>query len=155
MVLLRTWSLNLESSTCNCKYNEAWWSAKAILFLWLIFQGFMYSNIASILFNDALNTFDLQLYGVRHIVKYHSTRDILYTPSHRQDSTYHRQDSTYHRQDSTYHRQDSTYHSLCYTSWGALAGMSSTDPPWGIDLTNHHTMSGCSTTKLHLAHTAH
>ena len=73
----------------------------------------------NVLFNDALNTFYLQLYGVRHMVKDHSdserenplpphrllfrlaARVLLYAPSH---------------------RQDNTYHSLCYTSPGALAG---------------------------------
>ena len=72
----------------------------------------------NVLFNDALNTFYLQLYGIRHMVKDHSdrreetccrhmgysfrlTRVLLYAPSH---------------------RQDSTYHGLCYTSRGALAG---------------------------------
>ena len=68
------------------------------------------------LFNDALNTFYLRLYGVRHMVKDHSdsenrhigysyrltARVLLYAPSH---------------------RQDNTYHGLCYTSRGALAGM--------------------------------
>ena len=69
----------------------------------------------SVLFNDALNTFYLWIYGVGHIVKDHSDRErnplpphgitervLLYAPSH---------------------RQDTTYHSLCYTSRGALAGM--------------------------------
>ena len=62
-------------------------------------------------FNDALNTFYLRLYGVRHMIKDHSdsekgnsfrltARVLLYAPSH---------------------RQDSTYHGLCYTSRGALA----------------------------------
>ena len=73
----------------------------------------------NVLFNDALNTFYLRLYGVRHMFKDHSDREkgnllpphrllflltarvLLYAPSH---------------------RQDSTYHSLCYTSRGALAG---------------------------------
>ena len=65
----------------------------------------------NVLFNDALNTFYLQLYGVRHMVKDHSDSEkrnplpphrlLLYAPSH---------------------RQDSTYHGLCYTSRGALAG---------------------------------
>ena len=69
----------------------------------------------NVLFNDALNTFYLQLYGVRHMVKDHSdsekgnplpphrltARVLLYAPSH---------------------RQDNTYHGLCYTSRGALAG---------------------------------
>ena len=73
------------------------------------------------LFNDALNTFYLRLYGDRHMVKDHSdsekgnplpphtvgyslrltARVLLYTPSY---------------------RQDSTYHGLCYTGRGALAG---------------------------------
>ena len=45
-------------------------------------------------------------------------------------------------------RQDSTYHSIYYTSHGANSSMG---PPWGIDLTTHHTLSGHSTTELHLA----
>ena len=63
--------------------------------------------------------FILQLFGVEHMVKNHSVReethfchfmgysfrlagrDLLYVPSH---------------------RQDSTYHSICHTSCGALAG---------------------------------
>ena len=73
-----------------------------------------------VLFNNTLNTFYLWLYGVGHMVKYHSdsergnplphkgysfrliARVLLYAPSH---------------------RQDSSYHSLWYTSHGALAGM--------------------------------
>ena len=57
----------------------------------------------SVLFNDALNTFHLRLYGVRHMVKDHSdskrgnmgysfrltARVLLYAPSYRQDNTYH------------------------------------------------------------------
>ena len=56
----------------------------------------------NVLFNDALNTFYLLLYGLRHIVKDHSDSErgnplrphglfllFLYAPSHRQDSTYH------------------------------------------------------------------
>ena len=77
----------------------------------------------NVLFNDALNTFYLRLYGVRHMVKDHSdsekenpllyrltARVLLYAPSH---------------------RQDNTYLSLCYTSRGALAGTrnSSMSPP--------------------------
>ena len=72
-----------------------------------------------VLFNDTLNTFYLRLYGVRHMVKDHSSSErrnplppygysfrlaawlLLYASSH---------------------RQDNTYHSLCYTSRGALAG---------------------------------
>ena len=73
----------------------------------------------NVLFNDALNTFYLLLYGVRHMVKDHSdseqethcrhigysfrltARVLLYAPSL---------------------RQDNTYHGLCYTSRRALAG---------------------------------
>ena len=81
-----------------------------------------------VLFNDALNTFYLRLYGVRHMVKDHSDSEkgnplpphrlllsinskvLLYAPSH---------------------RQDNTYNGLCYTSRGALAGTrnSSMGPP--------------------------
>ena len=72
-------------------------------------------GIGNVLFNDALNTFYLRLYGVGHMVKDDSdserrnhmgysfrlaARGILYAPSH---------------------RQDNTYHGLCYTSRGALA----------------------------------
>ena len=82
----------------------------------------------NVLFNDALITFYLRLYGVRiwlrtilivrkethcrHIgYSYRLTaRVLLYAPSH---------------------RQDNTYHSLCYTSRGALARTrnSSMGPP--------------------------
>ena len=73
----------------------------------------------NVLFNDALNTFYLRLYGVRHMLRtilivrketrcrhmgYSfrlTARVLLYAPSH---------------------RQVSTYHGLCYTSRRALAG---------------------------------
>ena len=101
---------------------------------------FSVTNIGNVLFNDALNTFYLRLYGVRHKEKYHTDsergnplpphrllfpRVLLYAPSH---------------------RQDSTYHGLWYTGRGALAGTrnSSMGPPWRIDPTTHRTMSECS-----------
>ena len=88
----------------------------------------MYVRDRNVLFNDALNTFYLRLYGVRHMLRtilivrketrcrhigysYRLTaRVLLYAPSH---------------------RQDNTYHGLCYTSRGALAGTrnSSVGPP--------------------------
>ena len=89
----------------------------------------------SVLFNDALNTFYLRLYGVRHIVNDHSdscrhmgysfrlaARVVLYASSH---------------------RQDNTHHDLCYTSRGVLAGKrnSSMCPHWRIDPTTHRTTS--------------
>ena len=76
-------------------------------------QGSHFKNILkgrkeeNVLFNDALNTFYLRLYGIRHMVKDHSdsergnpmchmgysfrlaARVLLYAPSHRQDNTYH------------------------------------------------------------------
>ena len=66
----------------------------------------------NVLFNDALNTFYLRLYGVRHMVKDHS-------------------DSEKGNPLPPPHRQDSIYHGLCYTSRGALAGTrnSSMGPP--------------------------
>ena len=96
----------------------------------------------NVLFNNALNTFYLRLYDVRHMVKHHSDSEkgnplpphrllfpinskvFLYAPSH---------------------RQDSTYNGLCYTSRGALTWTrnSSMGPSssWRIDPTTHGTMS--------------
>ena len=105
----------------------------------------------NVLINDALNTFYLRLYEVGRMANDHSNsergnplpplhgiffrlaaRVLLYAPSH---------------------RQDSTYHGLWYTSCGALAGPthSSVGPPSGVEPTTHSTMSGRSTTELHLA----
>ena len=73
----------------------------------------------NVLFNDALNTFYIRLYSVKHMVKDHSdnergtscrhmgysfrlaARVLLYASSH---------------------RQDNTYHGICYTRRGVLAG---------------------------------
>ena len=95
----------------------------------------------NVLFNDAVNTFYLRLYGVRHMVKYHTDREreetrcrhmgysfrltarsLLYAPSH---------------------RQDSIYDDLWYTSRGTLAGTrnNSMGPQWRIDPTTHRTIS--------------
>ena len=113
----------------------------------MLFNGTRQCNIKkfykSIFLNDALNTFYLWLYGLRHMDKDHSdsekgnplyhigyslrltARVILYAPSH---------------------RQDSTYHGLCYTSHGALAGTRNSSmgsPHEGSirRLTTHCTMS--------------
>ena len=66
----------------------------------------------SVLFNDALNTFYLRLYGVRHMVKNHSNSErgnplpnMGYSPISRKVSFI-----------------CITYHDLCYTSRGTLAG---------------------------------
>ena len=94
----------------------------------------------NIWFNDALNTFYLRLYGVRHMVKDHSDSEkgnLL--PPHRLLLSINSNDSFIWPS----HRQDNTYHGLCYTSRGALAGTrnSSMGPLWGIDLVIHRTMS--------------
>ena len=69
------------------------------------------------LFNDALNTFYLRLYGIRYIVKDHSDSErgnpllphgLLFPISCKGYFIY-----------ASSHRQDDTYHKLCYTSRGA------------------------------------
>ena len=81
----------------------------------------------SVLFNDALNTFYLRLYGVGHMAKDHSDSErgnplpphgLLFPISSKGSFI-------------SSHRQDKTYHGLCYTSRRALAGTrnSSMGPP--------------------------
>ena len=74
----------------------------------------------NILFNDALNTFYLRLYGVSNMVKDHSDSErgnplpphrLLFPISSKGSFIY-----------ASSHRQDNTYHILCYASRGALAG---------------------------------
>ena len=105
----------------------------------------------NVLFNDALNTFYLRLYGVRHMVKDHSdsqkgnrcrhngysyrltARVLLYVPSH---------------------RQDSTYHGLWYISRDTLAGTknSSMGPPHEGSIRRHIApWPNALITELHLA----
>ena len=82
----------------------------------------------NVLFNDALNTFYLRLYGVRHMVKDHSDSEKENPlPPHRLLLSINSKGSFI----CTPHRQNNTYHSLCYTSRGALAGTrnSSMGPP--------------------------
>ena len=69
----------------------------------------------NVLFNDALNTFYLRLYGVRDMVKDHSDSEKGNPlPAHRLLLSINSKGSS--------HRQYNTYHGLCYTSRGALAG---------------------------------
>ena len=73
----------------------------------------------NVLFNDALNTFYLLLYGVRHMVKDHSDSEKGNPlPPDRLLFTINSKGSLY----APSHRQDITHHVLCYTSCGALAG---------------------------------
>ena len=86
------------------------------------------SEEGSVLFNDALSTFHLRLYGVRHMVKNNLDSErgnplpphgLLFPISSKGSFI------------SITHIQDNTYHGLYYTSRGALAGTrnSSMDPP--------------------------
>ena len=92
----------------------------------------------NILFNDALNTFYLRLYGVsrssREEIRFHrymsysfrlAAKHFLYAPSH---------------------REDNTFHGLWYTSCGAMAGTRNNwmGLPLEIDPATHRTMSGRS-----------
>ena len=108
-----------------CRGHNAW------IVLWLcvlpiIFIGRKEGNI---LFNDALNTFYLQLYGVRYMVKDHSDSERVETRCHHMGYSFRLTAKILLYAPS--HRQDSTYHGLCYTSRGALAGTrnSSMGPP--------------------------
>ena len=71
------------------------------------------------LFNDALNTFYLRLYGVRHMVKDHSDSERgKPLPPHRLLFLISSKGSFI----CITTQRGNTYHSLCYTSSGALAG---------------------------------
>ena len=73
----------------------------------------------NVLFNDALNTFYLRLYGVRHMVKYHTYSERGNPPPPHGLPP--------HGLLFPINRQDCTYHSLCYTSRGTRN--SSMGPP--------------------------
>ena len=118
----------IDERTNNRSVSECGWTIEWMVDGWIHrrINGWMedrrddrMERKGNVLFNDALNTFYLRLYGVRHMVKDHSdsekgnplpphrllfpitARVLLYAPSH---------------------RQDSTYHGFYYTSRGALAG---------------------------------
>ena len=90
------------------------------------------------LFNDALNTFYIRLYGVRHMVKDHSDNE-RWNPLPPHGLLF----SINNKGSFICTIPDSIYHSLCYTSHGALAIMrnSSLGPRWRINPTTHRTMS--------------
>ena len=77
------------------------------------------SKEGNLLFNDALNTFYLRLYGVRHMVKDHSDREKGKRCRH---IGYSFQLAARVLLYASSHRRDNTYHGHCYTSRGALAG---------------------------------
>ena len=55
------------------------------------------------------------------------------------------------------HREDSTYHGLCYTSYGAQAGVrnSSTGPPWRINLMTHNTWANANANAVTMSWATH
>ena len=144
----------LTPAAVDPQINPSWWTHWAILYSIQcsttgIIKAAVYAilsvgwrNEGNVLFNDALNTFYLRLYGVKHMVKFNTdsergnplpphvllflatARVLLYAP---------------------FNRQYSTYHILCYTSRGALTGPrnSSMGPPWRINPTPHRTMNEC------------
>ena len=105
------------------------------------------------LFSEALNTFYLRLYGLRHMVNDHSDSDYqqgFFYMHHPTDRITHSSlqscvpKTTYTNLGyASSHRQDGIYIGLCYTSHGALVGMrnSSMGPPRRIDPTTHCTLS--------------
>ena len=81
----------------------------------------------NVLFNDALNTFYLRLYGVRHMVKDHSDSERGNPlPPHR--LLFSIDSKGYFI--CTIPRQDNTYHGLCYTCRAALAGTRNSMVKW-------------------------
>ena len=102
--------------------------------------GSGFTQSLSVLFNDALNTFYLQLYGIGHMVKNHSdSKRGNPLPPHGLLFPINSKVLLY----ASSHIQDNTYHGLCYTSRGTLAGSrnSSMGPPRRIDPKTHRTMS--------------
>ena len=93
------------------------------------------------LFNDALNTFYLRLYGVRHMVKDHSGSERGNPlPSHRQQGFF--------------YMHHPPYRITHTTAFVTLAGRrnSSMGPPFRIDPTTHRTMSERSYHKTKMYH---
>ena len=85
----------------------------------VICRNFKKTKEGNILFNDALNTFYLQLYGVRHMVKDHSNSERGNPPRH---VGYHFRLAARVILYVSSRKQDNNYHGLCYTRRGALAG---------------------------------
>ena len=101
----------------------------------------------NVLFKDALNTFYLQLYGVRHMVKDHSDSE----ETHCRHMGYSFQFAARVLLYASSHRQDDTYHGLCYTSHGALDGMRMGSPHEGSIRRPIAPWVNALTTEQHLA----
>ena len=109
MSVWRTLFWGFQSIQASPSPSSIFYLILLLLFLLPIFLAFWETNKVkkkegNVWFNDALNTFYLRLYGVRHMVEDHSDSDrgnhmgysfrltarvLLYAQSHRQDSTYH------------------------------------------------------------------
>ena len=61
----------LSSALCKYTAQPLWWDSKQPKDI-TSFQNVQWLKEGNVLFNDALNTFYLRLYGVRHMVKNHS-----------------------------------------------------------------------------------
>ena len=142
------WRNKKDIWTVRMKVKEEIWCNKIRTFLSQLAVGILRQKGKQreggiVLFNDALNTFYLRLYGIRHMV-----RDIHIV---RQETRCHHMGYSFWlaARGLSYapsHRQGSTYHGLCYTNHGALAGMrnSSMGPSWRIDPMTHRNISKCS-----------
>ena len=95
----------------------------------------------NVLINDALNTFCLQLYGVKHMVNDHSDRERRYLLPSLHGLFFSINNKRYIIC-TIAHKHDSTYHSLCFTSHGELGETKNSPmgPPWGIDQMTHCTI---------------
>ena len=111
---------------CVILWCSAWHSGKKCLWLpSMLLWGFSLINIyvwkeGNVLFNDALNTFYLRLYGIGYMVSDIWLRTILIV---RKETRCHHIGYSFQLTArvllyAPFHRQDSTYHSLCYTSRG-------------------------------------
>ena len=75
-------------------------------------------SIFHVLWNDALNTFYLRLYGVKHMVWDLSARE----ETHYRNLGYSFRLAARVLLYASSHGQNNTYHDLCYTSCSTLAG---------------------------------
>ena len=109
--------------------------------------GATHLTVGNVLFNNALNTFYLRLYGVGHMVKDHSDSESEETRCHHIGYSFRLAARVLLYVSS--HRQNNTHHGLCYTSRGALAGTrnSSMGPPHEGSIRPPIAL----TTELHLA----
>ena len=98
----------------------------------------------NVLFNDALNTFYLRLYGVRHMVKYHtdSERGNPLTPLGLLFPINSKGSFICTIPQIGLHLPPPLLHQLYSTGWNEKKLNGST--PWRIDPTTHHIMSECS-----------